>query len=80
MPLVNMVFVLCIFTQFINRQKKELTVSVVQNASVGQKDAQMSLFSLWKLIFQLPSAKRFDARVLALCSHVPYGCIYVGVV
>ena len=26
---------------------------------MGQKDAQMSLFSLWKEIFQLPSAKRF---------------------
>lgn len=45
-------------TQFISRQQNELTVGVVQSASIGQKDAQMSLFSLWKEIFQLPSAKR----------------------
>ena len=42
-----------------------MTQSVVQNANVGQKDAQMSLFSLWKEIFQLPSAKRY-ATALSL--------------
>lgn len=52
-------YILCVFsTQFISRQQSELTVNLVQSASVGQKDAQMSLFSLWKAIFQLPSAKR----------------------
>ena len=36
---------------------------MVRNTSIGEKDAQMSLFSLWKGVFQLPSAKRFVKQV-----------------
>ncbi|XP_013395574.1 chromosome transmission fidelity protein 18 homolog [Lingula anatina] len=44
--------------QFVQRQKKELTMSSVQSLSVGQKDAHKSLFSVWQDIFQMPKPKR----------------------
>eukprot|EP00731_Ephydatia_muelleri_P029077 Em0020g721a len=35
------------------QEPKELTLATVQSISLGQKDAQRSLFSLWKEVFQL---------------------------
>lgn len=44
--------------QFIQRKCKELTVKMVQTLTVGQKDTNKSLFSLWYEIFSLPRAKQ----------------------
>eukprot|EP00731_Ephydatia_muelleri_P038622 Em0832g1a len=44
--------------QFIHKNQKELTLATVQSISLGQKDAQRSLFSLWKEVFQLSTVKR----------------------
>lgn len=44
--------------QFIQRKCKELTVKMVQHLTVGQKDTNKSLFSLWYEIFSLPRAKK----------------------
>lgn len=44
--------------QFLGRKHKDLTPGLIQNASIGQKDAQRSLYSLWKEVFQLPTVGR----------------------
>jgi chromosome transmission fidelity protein 18 len=44
--------------QFLKRRMTEITVSAVQSASIGQKDTQKNLFTLWKDIFQLPTVKK----------------------
>ena len=47
-----------LFFQFIQRKCKELTVKMVQQMTIGQKDTNKSLFSLWYEIFSLPRAKK----------------------
>eukprot|EP00117_Sycon_ciliatum_P023729 scpid35668/ scgid20094/ Chromosome transmission fidelity protein 18 homolog len=44
--------------QFLQRQKKPITLFSVRSAGVGQKDAHKSLFELWHAVFQLPKSKR----------------------
>ncbi|XP_071128877.1 chromosome transmission fidelity protein 18 homolog [Mytilus edulis] len=44
--------------QFIQRKCKELTVKMVQHVTIGQKDTNKSLFSLWYEIFSIPRAKK----------------------
>ena len=46
------------YSQFLQRRHKEITISLIRTTSIGQKDAQKSLFALWKDIFQLPSGKK----------------------
>ncbi|KAG8145338.1 putative Chromosome transmission fidelity protein, partial [Naja naja] len=50
----------CINTlQFLySRGKKELNVRTVQTATVGLKDQNKGLFSIWQEIFQLPRVRR----------------------
>ncbi|KAM6423721.1 chromosome transmission fidelity protein 18 homolog [Liasis olivaceus] len=50
----------CINTlQFLySRGKKELNVRTVQTATVGLKDQNKGLFSIWQEIFQLPKVRR----------------------
>ena len=56
--------------QFIHKNQKELTLATVQSISLGQKDAQRSLFSLWKEVFQLSTVKRYCTRDQRGCVHV----------
>ncbi|KAL3877809.1 hypothetical protein ACJMK2_035456 [Sinanodonta woodiana] len=44
--------------QFVQRRFKELSLKTIQNLSVGHKDSQKSLFSVWYEIFSLPRVKR----------------------
>ena len=45
----------CLSTlQFFKSRGKELRLSDVNSASVGQKDSQKSLFAVWKEIFEIP--------------------------
>ena len=48
----------CLYMQFFKNSEKDLSLSAVQSVNVGQKDYHRSLFSLWKEVFQLPSAKK----------------------
>ncbi|XP_023224042.1 chromosome transmission fidelity protein 18 homolog isoform X2 [Centruroides sculpturatus] len=60
----------CLSTlQFINKQKKVLNVSDVRNLTVGQKDVQKSLFSVWQAIFQIPQLKR--KQIVQNVRHIP---------
>ena len=63
-------------TQFIHRNQKDLTLAAVQSASVGQKDAQRSLFSLWKEIFQLPSGKKRYIHATLSCTKATSSACY----
>ncbi|KAK3690943.1 hypothetical protein RRG08_021640 [Elysia crispata] len=44
--------------QFVRQSNKELTLRDVQTMSVGQKDSQKSLFSLWNDVFTMPRPKK----------------------
>ncbi|RUS89835.1 hypothetical protein EGW08_002365 [Elysia chlorotica] len=44
--------------QFVRQSNKELTLRDVQTMSVGQKDSQKSLFSLWHDVFTMPRPKK----------------------
>jgi len=44
--------------QFVRRKQKELTLRDVQSMTVGQKDTQKSLFSVWHDVFTLPKPKK----------------------
>ncbi|GFO38310.1 chromosome transmission fidelity protein 18-like protein [Plakobranchus ocellatus] len=44
--------------QFVRQNHKELTLRDVQTMSVGQKDSQKSLFSVWNDIFTMPRPKK----------------------
>ena len=48
--------------QFINQNYKELSINIINNTAIGQKDAQKGLFSLWKQVFHLPSSKRQESK------------------
>nr|KAI8767092.1 putative chromosome transmission fidelity protein 18 [Biomphalaria glabrata] len=44
--------------QFVRQRQKELTLQDVQSMSVGQKDTQKSLFSVWLEVFIIQKAKK----------------------
>ncbi|XP_041363858.1 chromosome transmission fidelity protein 18 homolog [Gigantopelta aegis] len=44
--------------QFVREQQKVLNMKFVQSVSIGQKDAQKSLFYVWQQIFTMPRPKR----------------------
>ena len=57
------------FCQFLGQKQKHITLALVQGASIGQKDAQRSLFSLWKEIFQLPITKKYIVVTKSVWPH-----------
>ncbi|BFZ03156.1 hypothetical protein BsWGS_06195 [Bradybaena similaris] len=44
--------------QFVRQKQKELTLRDIQTMSVGQKDTQKSLFSVWHEVFAMPRPKK----------------------
>ena len=54
--------------QFLQQKRQNLTLDFIQSATIGQKDSQKSLFSLWQSIFQLPRPKK---KRFALLSKTP---------
>lgn len=58
---------LLLFKFLYSRGKKELNVRTVQTATVGLKDRNKGLFSIWQEIFQLPKVRRWE--IIALVSH-----------
>ncbi|XP_012939837.1 chromosome transmission fidelity protein 18 homolog [Aplysia californica] len=44
--------------QFVRQKQKELTLRDVQTMSVGQKDRQKSLFTVWYEVFSMPRPKK----------------------
>ncbi|XP_032086108.1 chromosome transmission fidelity protein 18 homolog isoform X3 [Thamnophis elegans] len=67
----------CINTlQFLySRGKKELNVRTVQTATVGLKDRNKGLFSIWQEIFQLPKVRR---KNLGTDSSLPASLLLSG--
>ena len=51
--------------QFLRQKRQNLTIDYIQSATIGQKDTQKSLFSLWQAIFRLPRAKKKRFALLA---------------
>ncbi|CAB4009807.1 chromosome transmission fidelity 18 homolog, partial [Paramuricea clavata] len=51
--------------QFLRQKRQNLTVDYIQSATIGQKDTQKTLFSLWQAIFRLPRPKKKRFALLA---------------